>query len=175
MAIFPKVQSPCPVKNSLAEYMDGDICRLCERQVFDLNAMSDAERQAFMASCTGEVCVSYKIPLRGMAAALALSAAAVSMPAAAQDALVELDGNAAEHQNLEKCLDEHEIIEWVTVGGIKDTTDVEYIDTEEDLETPELPVTYEEVAGETSVSGIEFDEAVDPLDAPQLTAVLKSE
>ena len=144
MAIFPKVERHCPVKSSLSEYMDGDMCRLCERQVFDLNGMSDAGRQAFMASCTDEVCVSYKIPLRGLAAAAALGAAAVSIPAAAQDTLVELEADQAGYEELEKCVDEFQVIEWIIVGGIKDPTEAEYIDTEEDLETPELPVTYED-------------------------------
>ena len=36
MAVFPKVQSPCPYKGQLSEIMDGDTCRLCNRQVFDL-------------------------------------------------------------------------------------------------------------------------------------------
>ena len=76
MAIFPKVERQCPVKDTFSNYMEGDVCRLCERQVFDLNTMSDPERKAFMASCSDEICVSYKIPLRGLAAVAALGAAA---------------------------------------------------------------------------------------------------
>ena len=34
MAIFPKIQSPCPYKGNLSDIMDGDLCRLCKRQVF---------------------------------------------------------------------------------------------------------------------------------------------
>ena len=66
------------------------------------------------------------------------------MPAAAQDTLVELDADQASYEELEKCVDEFQIIEWIIVGGIKDPTQAEYINTEEDLETPELPVTYED-------------------------------
>ncbi len=174
MARFPKVQRPCPVKNALSEYMDGDVCRLCERQVFDLNAMSDAERQAFIASCTDEVCVSYKIPLRGLAAAAALSAAAVSMPAAAQDTLIQLESGPAGYEELEKCVDEFELIE-IFVGGIKDVSDVEYIDTEEDLEIPELPVAYED-AGELSANaGILPSSFSEELEAPQVPTSFEDE
>ena len=146
MARFPKVERPCPAKDKLAEYMDGDVCRLCDRQVFDLNSMTDDERTAFMASCTGEVCVSYTLPLRKLAAAAALSAAAVSMPAAAQEALIDFDTNQAGYEELPSCADDFDLIEIVIVGGIKDPTNAEYIDTEEDLEIPELPVTYEDKA-----------------------------
>ena len=146
MARFPKIQRPCPAKDKLAEYMDGDVCRLCERQVFDLNSMTDDERMAFMASCTGEVCVSYSLPLRKLAAAAALPAAAVSMPAAAQDTLIDFESNQAEYEELPSCADDFDLIEIIIVGGIKEPSNVEYIDTEEDLEIPELPVTYEDKA-----------------------------
>ena len=66
----------------------------------DLNAMSESERASFMASCTDEVCVSYALPLRSMAAARALSTAAVAMPAAAQDNLVDLGETPASFDNL---------------------------------------------------------------------------
>ena len=143
MAKFPKVQRMCPVKNSLAEFMDGDICRLCSRQVFDLNAMSEADRMSFIESCTGEVCVSYKVPLRGLAAAVALSAAAVAMPVAAEETLVDFDTYPAGYDDLPRCADELELVE-IIVGGIKDPSNVEYIDTVEDLAIPELPVVYED-------------------------------
>ena len=143
MARFPKIQRMCPVRDSLAEYMDGDVCRMCDRQVFNLDGMTDAERMRFMQSCKGEVCVSYSLPLRSMAAAVALSASTVAMPAAAQDKLIELDEQQGVYEDLPKCADELlDII--IIAGGIKDPTDVEYIDTEEDLEIPELPVTRED-------------------------------
>lgn len=144
MAVFPKIQRKCPVASTLSEHMDGDVCRLCERQVIDLNGMTDSERKTFVASCKDEICVSYRIPLRNVAAAAALSAAAVSMPAAAQDALVELGPDPAGYEELENCVEEYQIIEWIVVGGIKKPSDAEYVDTEEDLETPELPVVYED-------------------------------
>ncbi len=60
MAIFPKIQSPCPYKGKLSDIMEGDTCRLCKREVVDINGFSDAERVAFLKACDSEVCVTYK-------------------------------------------------------------------------------------------------------------------
>ena len=124
MAVFPKIQSPCPYKGPLAEIMDGDICRLCKREVVDLTAFNDAERLAFLSGCAEEVCVSYRIPLR-VAAAAALAVATLGAPAMA----------AAQELDLEE--------EAIVVGGIKDPANVEYIVTD-DGSAPELPVIYED-------------------------------
>ena len=82
MPPFPKIASPCPYVSNLAAIMDGDQCRMCKRQVFDLTAMSEGERLAFLAGCEEEVCVSYSIPVRPALRAAAI-AAALAAPAAA--------------------------------------------------------------------------------------------
>lgn len=124
MALFPKIQSPCPYKNNLAAVMDGDMCRMCKRQVFDLTDMSDGARVAFLEGCTGEVCVSYRQRVRPALAAAAIAAAALVAPVAAA---------ACETTDTE----------WVTVGGIKDTSKIEYVQDPADAKIPELPVVYE--------------------------------
>jgi predicted Fe-S protein YdhL (DUF1289 family) len=121
MAIFPRVQSPCPYKSRLAEIMDGDVCRMCKREVFELTGMSDGERLSFLAACSGEVCVSYRFPLRPAVAA-AVAAAAIVTPTAA----------AAQEEMM------------IIVGGIADPSHAEMIDTAQDEALPELPVAYEE-------------------------------
>jgi hypothetical protein len=91
--------------------------------VFDLTHMSDDQRVAFMKSCTGEVCVTYKFPVRHVfAAAVAAAAIAVPMAAAACDASEEVV---------------------VTTGGIKDPASVQYVQNPVDRSIPELPVVYE--------------------------------
>jgi len=120
MALFPKIQSPCPYKGNLSDIMDGDVCRVCERQVFDLTDMTDAARVAFMKGCTGEVCVSYKMPV--FAAAVAIAAITAPLQAAA-------------------CESTETIV--VTAGGIKDPAHVEYIENASDRAIPTLPVVYE--------------------------------
>jgi len=135
MAVFPRIQSPCPYKSSLAAVMDGDFCRMCRRQVFDLTAMTDGERKAFLAVCGEEVCVSYRIRPAYVAAALA--AAAVPAIAAAQDAAPAAPDTAAtEIAGVQEML--------VFVGGIKDPANAQYVETAEDRALPELPVVYED-------------------------------
>ncbi len=125
MAKFPKIQSPCPYKGELAAIMEGDVCRLCDRQVHDISAFSDDERTAFLKSCAGEVCVSYKFHLRpAIAAAMTVAALGAPMTAAAQQTPTV----------------EQEII----VGGIKDPANVEYIDDAGDADVPELPVVLDD-------------------------------
>lgn len=122
MAIFPKIQSPCPHKDELASLMDGDVCRACDRQVHDIGAFSDAERVGFLKACAGEVCVSYKLRLRPALAA-AVAAAALGAPLAAL---------AQQTPAVES--------EVIIVGAIKDPANVEYVDDARDADVPELPV-----------------------------------
>jgi predicted Fe-S protein YdhL (DUF1289 family) len=91
MARYPKIDSPCPYVDNLAAIMDGDVCRMCKRSVTDLTGMSDRQRQAFLKSCDGEVCVSYRLPVRAaLAAALAVGAMTAPTVAAACEDLQEL-------------------------------------------------------------------------------------
>jgi hypothetical protein len=148
MARFPKIQKPCPVANSLDEYMDGDHCRLCKRNVVDIGDMSDAERRNFLDNCAGETCVTYSIRLKHVAAAVALSATAASLPVAAQESPLEALGlDPAAQQELPRCAEEFEEIDVILVGGIKHRDEREYIDTPDDQLIPELPVTYETANG----------------------------
>ena len=125
MTLYPKIESPCPYKGNLSAIMDGDVCRLCKREVFDLTFMGDAERVAFMKGCAGEVCVTYRMPMRTALAAAALAAAVVVVP-----------GVAA------ACSDATEV-ETVIVGGIKDPANVQYIKDTSDKNVPAVPVVYE--------------------------------
>jgi predicted Fe-S protein YdhL (DUF1289 family) len=132
MAMFPKVESPCPYKGSLSDIMDGDVCRLCKREVFDLTAMNDGERVQFLSACQGEVCVTYAFKLRPAVAAAALAASAFSFPLAAQEAPAPTAAEVGHD-------DEWEIF----VGGIKDAKNVEMIEDASDAMLADLPVEYE--------------------------------
>ena len=134
MALYPKIQSPCPYKNNLAAIMDGDVCRACKRQVFDLTAMSDDQRVAFVRGCKDEVCVSYRLPMRPAIAAAAIAAAIIAVPTAAA-----------------ACSDETEMMT-VVVGGIKDPAHVKFVENPGDKAIPELPVVYEDAAPPTEKS-----------------------
>jgi predicted Fe-S protein YdhL (DUF1289 family) len=140
MAIFPKIQSPCPYKSRLASVMDGDMCRMCKRQVFDLTDMSDQQRMSFLAGCAGEVCVSYRLPFRPALAAAAMVAAVVPTALAAQTQAAPVEEAALIDALDQSGPDEGMII----VGGIKDPRNVEFIEDRADSLIPELPVVYED-------------------------------
>ena len=144
MAVFPKIQSPCPYKSRLAQVMDGDMCRMCNRQVFDLTFMADEERVAFLRGCEEEVCVSYKLPIRPAIAAAALAASAMALPtaAAAQDSAPVVADAAVEEAIEDLAYQEVEIF----VGGIKDPKEVELVEDPKDSDLAELPVVYEDEA-----------------------------
>lgn len=132
MAVFPRIDSPCPYKNGLAAIMDGDYCRMCRRTVFDLSPMSDDERRAFLSGCSEKVCVSYALPLRPVIAAAAMAAAAMAVPSAA--AAQEAEVNAEVEEMM------------IFVGGITAPGQAEMVEDPADASVPELPVVYEEPA-----------------------------
>ena len=138
MARFPKIDSPCPYKSQLATVLDGDFCRMCKRDVFDLSGWSDGERAAFLSGCETEVCVRYTLPVRPAIAAAALAVAAMAAPAHAQDAV----SAAIEATIPAEALDE------VIVGGIKDPKNARLVQVEDaaDAALPELPVVYDDPA-----------------------------
>jgi hypothetical protein len=126
MALYPKIDGPCPYKGDLSAILDGDVCRLCKREVFDLTAMGDAERVAFMAGCSGEVCVTYRMKMRTALAAAVLAAAVVAVPTVAA-----------------ACSDPTEVEAVVVTGGIKDPANVQYVKDISDKNVPPVPVVYE--------------------------------
>ncbi|HWD29394.1 MAG TPA: hypothetical protein VG387_19630 [Rhizomicrobium sp.] len=121
MALFPKIQSPCPYKNDISALMDGDMCRMCHRQVVDISNMSDAQRVSLIAGCQDEICVSYRLP--------ALSAVALAVAVVLPTAAAACDA----------------VPETIVMGGIKDTQHVTYVHVG-DKSAPALPVVYEDAA-----------------------------
>lgn len=154
MAKFPKIDSPCPFKANLAAVMDGDHCTACHRNVVDLTAWSDDQRASFLARCEGEVCVSYRLPVKPALIAAAMAAAVVALPAAAQDAPAPAAVSDAPQAEDLYGYGETEII----VGGIKDPKNTALTEDAADADLPEMPVVYETPAApppkpETPVSG----------------------
>ena len=80
MALFPIIDSPCPLSQLELSGIAGH-CGRCGKTVHALDGMDDAGRSAFMRQAKGPICVSYRLPI-GVGAALALSMAA---PAFAHD------------------------------------------------------------------------------------------
>lgn len=80
MATFPRISRRCPYQQRRAAAMDGGLCTLCDRAVYDLTGMDDEGRAAFMAGCAEDVCISYRLP---KAAAAIAAAAMAGVPFAA--------------------------------------------------------------------------------------------
>ena len=125
MAVFPLIDSPCPYKGRLSEIMEGDVCRLCRREVHDLSAMADADRRAFLKACRGEVCVSYRVAAGTAVALTAFGITALASPPAAAQT------------------DPTQCLEVIIVGGIKDPSKAVLVEDDSDKDIPELPVVYE--------------------------------
>lgn len=155
MSLFPRIQSPCPYKGKLSDIMDGDTCRLCHREVHDISDLSSAARQALVAGCSDEICVSYKVPVKSALAAMALGAS-MATPAYAQiDEVLAVDG---EPTSGEYCLEDNYII----VGGLKKPGEVEWLTADLDSSLPDMPVVYDdEPAAVTKATP-----ASAPVDAP---------
>ena len=116
MGLFPLVQSPCPYKGPLSDILDGDTCRLCKREVHDLNLLDEAARIALVAGCKDEICVRYAVPRGSAIAAAAMGAMVVASPAFAQDA----PAAAPEVREITVAIDappEDEL--WIMVGGLR--------------------------------------------------------
>jgi predicted Fe-S protein YdhL (DUF1289 family) len=149
MPIYPKIQSPCPYQDKLAAIMDGDMCRLCQRQVFDLTDWSDGERVSFLSSCQEQVCVSYRVPARSAIAIAALAAAALPSALAAQAtsapapvATVTSAELAAQTTNAEQAMPAGEIV--VLGGKMLAPGDARYVEVPADEALPALPVAYDD-------------------------------
>ena len=115
MAFNPKIDNPCPYKNNLSAVMDGDFCTMCKRNVFDLNGMNDEARQSFLASCSTEVCVSYTLPVKQVAAIAAAAALLTPLPLAAQDSTAP-----APAMETGPAMEDVYEYDMIIVGGIKD-------------------------------------------------------
>lgn len=137
MALFPRIQSPCPYKDRLGEVMVGDSCGKCHRQVHDISAMSDAQRMALVAGCKDEICVSYSVVAKTALAAAAMSAA-LGMPVAAAAETV------AATESLDAAENPDEYMDVIIVGGLKTPKKTVWIDTKRPAGLAKLPVVYED-------------------------------
>lgn len=85
MARVPVITSPCPLQWKGAPQPGQDFCGHCERRVHNLDLMSAAEREAFLAGCEGKVCVSYTVRRAArLPLALSLGVAAAALAGSAQ-------------------------------------------------------------------------------------------
>ncbi len=141
MSRFPRIDNPCPYRANLAAILDGDHCRLCNRDVVDLTAMSEGDRTIFLSACEGEVCVRYAVRVSAPVAAAAMAAAALALPsaAAAQDAPAPVETITVQGTQI----DEDQVI-IITGGGIHDPKNAKLVDNPLDDQLPGLPIVFED-------------------------------
>jgi hypothetical protein len=123
MAEYPKIDSPCPIKWTSLPEAGNNFCKLCERSVHNLSAMTQTERKAFMASCTGSVCVAYAAkPGREQKIVWAMAMAAT---VAIAPGIASAQSDAVEALEME-----------VFVGGVKEPGSVQWQDDEKPQQLP---------------------------------------
>lgn len=74
MPSFPHIDSPCPFRADEAPQPGRDHCGHCDRKVHNLDGMSEERRRAFLAGCSGKVCVAYTVHRSAQRRNLALGA-----------------------------------------------------------------------------------------------------
>lgn len=133
MARVPVITAPCPLRFASMPTTGLDFCGQCHRRVHNLDALSEAARTQFFASCSGEVCVAYTVRRpRALPLAMSLGMAAAGMLAAgavvAQDAVEETVSGPY--------CDPYETI--TVLGGTVRGAELQWVDDSE-LAVPEKP------------------------------------
>jgi len=76
---MPVITSPCPLRWAKSPQPGMDFCGQCQRRVYNLDLMSEQEKEQFLLGCSGSVCVSYKVKRAArIPVALGLGLAAVA-------------------------------------------------------------------------------------------------
>lgn len=139
MACFPKIDQPCPLGIDAQRRIRGH-CAHCNKHVQALDAMSDAERAAFLRSAAGPVCVSYRVPraaIIGLGAVLVLSGVA---PGHADPVGVDIQATPVSAGVATTAPPPDEPI--ILMGGIADpAAAAEALDDDSDI--PDLPLVHE--------------------------------
>lgn len=142
MACFPKIDQPCPLGIDAQRRIAG-FCGHCSKAVHGLDAMSDAERVAFMRNAQGPICVSFRVrrgAAIGLGVALALSA---SVPGHADPVGPELQAaveSVAATTTPPPPPPEPPVM---LMGGVSDPQSVAFVEDDDDDDVPELPIVHE--------------------------------
>lgn len=149
MARVPVITSPCPLRWKSMPSAGQDFCGKCSRRVHNLDGMSDAARDAFFASCSGDVCVAYSVRRSAaLVGALGLGVASMMQPAVAQDTVTRTarGGDAAAQQSVPTIVTgptcdpngKGQALDFIVVGGTTKAQDAAWID-ESEVAVPAAP------------------------------------
>ena len=158
MALFPKIDSQCPLDIEEQRRLDG-YCHRCHKHVHALDGMGEGERRTLLANAPGPLCVSYR---RGTSRAASLVAVAITLVAGVAHAgeecaemtappfleairqsteVTPLEARAIAVPEEGETTEQLEQLEFIVVGGITSPRDAEWVD---DSHLPELPMRAEE-------------------------------
>jgi len=137
MSCFPKIDQPCPLGVDAQKRIAG-YCGQCRKTVHALDALDASARLALVQQANAPICVSYRVPAR-IGAALMLTMAGMAF---ASDELSALQPLEVVQSSAVTPKDEEEP-EVMMLGGVSDPQAVEWIETDEQSELPELPIIEE--------------------------------
>lgn len=140
MARVPVITSPCPLRWKSAPRAGQDFCGHCQRRVHNLDLMSAAEREAFLAGCEEKVCVSYTVrraPRLSTAIGLGITAAAGLTASANADTSTAAAAPVVVIPDSPQCPTE----EFVLLGGTEAGETLQWVDESEArlADKPDLP------------------------------------
>ncbi|HEU4663580.1 MAG TPA: hypothetical protein VFS55_06085 [Dokdonella sp.] len=141
MACFPKIDQPCPLGIDAQRRIAG-FCGHCSKAVHGLDAMSDAERIAFVRNAQSPICVSFRArrgAALGLGVALVLSAAA---PAHADPVGTDIQATMESIAATSTPPPPPAEPEVMLMGGVSDPLSVVFVDDGDD-DVPELPIVHE--------------------------------
>ena len=138
MSRVPRIDTPCPLDARAQSAIDGH-CTRCDKTVHRLDNMSNDARKALMATATGPICVSYRMPAAHrvgrigavIAATLITATAYANDPAPKQvDRVTATTGTRIPDQTV------REMDEVAVIGAVSDPQDAA---VPEDVSVPVLP------------------------------------
>lgn len=124
MSRVPVITSHCPFRWSSSPRPGEDFCGQCQRQVHNLDLMSQGDREEFLSGCQEKVCVSYTVrrPVRG---AVALGASLAAVAALSGSASAGADGPEVVVSPDSPYCEEEELM------GSVDTANLQWVDESE--------------------------------------------
>jgi hypothetical protein len=137
MSRVPVITSPCPLRWASMPQAGKDHCGRCDRQVHNLDGMSAARREAFLAGCSGKVCVAYTVNAKRRTRNVALGAgllAALVVPATAlanDEAIGYVPLPAGEMGAVDTGTAQDEEVWEIMVGGVDDPRNARWADEAE--------------------------------------------
>jgi len=137
MSRFPVIDSPCPLRVANLPRTGRDHCGHCDRQVHNLDGMRNSQREAFMRSCSGKVCVAYtihrQVARRNLSLGIGMLATLAGSAAMADDAIIDNGAAAPSAAVTDSSANPQPMknLDFVVLGGVENPGDARWSDERE--------------------------------------------